>query len=147
MVACAASTLAQNADAVCLIDHHIGIVLLGQTDDLGQVGDVALHAEDAVHNDELHLVRLAFLELTFEGGHVIMLVFQFAGIGKADAFNDGGMVKLVPDDVILAACDAGDHSFVHLKTCGEGDGVFFTDEGGQAFLKGHMNIQRTVQKA
>ncbi len=42
---------AEDADAVGVVDEYAGPVLLRQLDDGGQIANVALHAEDAVHGD------------------------------------------------------------------------------------------------
>ena len=140
VVASAPPVIAEDAESVRLIDHDAGVVFLRERDDLRQLGHVALHAEDAVDDDQLDLVGLAFLELLFQRLHIVVLEFQFGGEREAMALDDGGVVELVPEDVVLASCHAGDDAQIHLEAGGEDDRVFLADEFRQAFLELDMQI-------
>ena len=48
----AAAVLAHEAHGVRIVDHHQGVVLVGQIADARQVGDDAVHREDAVGGDQ-----------------------------------------------------------------------------------------------
>lgn len=63
MVYGAAAAGAEHSYAVGFVDHHAGVVLLGQTHDLGYVGHVTFHREYAVGHDELDLVGITLLKL------------------------------------------------------------------------------------
>ncbi len=52
VLAHAAPTHAQSADAVRLVQVQVGLVLLLERDDRGQVEDGALHAVHALHQDQ-----------------------------------------------------------------------------------------------
>ena len=52
MLRCPASAGTQNAGAMSIIDHEQGIVLLLQSDQSGDWREIAVHAEDAVTDDE-----------------------------------------------------------------------------------------------
>ena len=52
MLGRAAAVFADEADRVAVVDHHHGVVLLRQVADAGQIGDDAVHPEDAVGGDQ-----------------------------------------------------------------------------------------------
>ena len=76
MVAYSATSLAENSDAVCFVDHDACIVFLCESYDFWDVGHITFHGEHAVGDDELDLVGFALLELLFKRCHVVVLVFQ-----------------------------------------------------------------------
>ena len=51
--------LAEDADAVRVVDDHDRVVLARELDDLGELREVALHREDAVRDDQLACARAA----------------------------------------------------------------------------------------
>ena len=48
----AAAAGADEADGVRVVDHDHGVVAVGEVADLGERGDVAVHGEDAVGDDQ-----------------------------------------------------------------------------------------------
>ena len=72
MVGRARSVLAQHADGMGVIHHDRRPVPLGQTTNLGQVNNVALHAEDAIDDDELARLRINRFQAVLQGCHVIV---------------------------------------------------------------------------
>ena len=53
MIDGAAAVAAEHAARVRVVDHHDGAVLLGERAELRQRADVAVHAEDAVGDEQL----------------------------------------------------------------------------------------------
>ena len=76
MVTDSASPFAKDADAMGFVHHDAGIILLGKSYDFADIGDIAFHGKDAVADDQLDFVRIAFLELLFERLHVVVFVFE-----------------------------------------------------------------------
>ena len=81
--------LAQDAAGVRVVDHNQRLEPLGPLDDRRQRRDVAVHAEDAVGDDQLDPLVAVLLEMALEVVHVAML--------------DGGVVQLVADDDVALA--------------------------------------------
>ena len=52
MLGRAAAILADEADGMAVVDHHHGVVFLGEVADALQVGDDAVHRKDAVGGDQ-----------------------------------------------------------------------------------------------
>ena len=105
MVACATTALAKHAYAVGFINHHTGIILLGKTNNFGQISHVAFHREHAVGDDELHLIFVALLQLLLKRSHVVVLIFQRIGERQTASFNNRSMVLFVPNDVVVASSE------------------------------------------
>ena len=64
---------------MALVDHHQRIILLREVADLVHRGDVAVHREDAVGDNDAEAAGLGLLELGFEVRHV--------GVGVAEALS------------------------------------------------------------
>ena len=61
-----APVLADEPDGVRVVDHHHGVVALGQVADLAQRRDVAVHREDAVGRDQPAPCAGGLLQLLLE---------------------------------------------------------------------------------
>ena len=103
-----AAPAAENARAVRVVHHDGRIVLLGQIDDSGQRRDIAVHAEDAVRDDQplLDSQTHRTLEAVLQRVQVLVLVDRplLGGqTGQAAAVDDAGVVQLVRDDGVVFA--------------------------------------------
>lgn len=146
VVAHAASLGPEDAYAVGLVDHHGGVVLLCQLHYLVDMRHVAFHGEDGVGDDELDGVGLAALELLLEAVHVVVAVLEVVGEAEAAAFDDGGVVLLVEDDVVLSAGEGGDNAEVDAEAGGVDHGVFLAHVLGQARLELLVNLEGAVEE-
>ena len=68
----AGAAFAQNSDRMRVIHHHRRPVLFGQPAQLRQPNDVAFHAENTVHHDELAGFGIDFLQPLLQRLHVVM---------------------------------------------------------------------------
>ena len=118
---------------MAVVHHDQGAVLLGDVADLGQLGDVAVHAEDAVRDDELEAGPgpLRRLELGLEIGHVAVLVAEALRLGEPDAVDEGGVVQLVGDDGVVLAHQGLEDGAVGVEAAGVELGVLHAEEFGQ----------------
>ena len=132
--------LAEHPDAVGVVDHHHGVVLLGQFDDFGQLGDVAFHRENAVDDDELVGVLLA-LENQLQVLHVVVAVFAHVGEGKAGAVDDRGVVGAVDDDGLIAAGQGAEDALVDHEPGRKYKGLFLADQAA-SFSSSSMWMSR-----
>ena len=88
----AATIGAENAGCVGVIDHEDGVVLFGEGDEFGQWGDVSVHREDAVGDDEATAMGGRGFELGFEVGDVAVVVDGDLCAGEATAINDAAVI-------------------------------------------------------
>ena len=143
----AAAGLADHAGAVALVDHHHGVVLVGQLVDLVQRADVAVHREDAVGDDDAEAVLLGGLELLLEVGHVGVGVAVALGLAEADAVDDGGVVEGVADDGVLFGEQGFEHAAVGVEAGGVEDGVLGAEELGDLLLELLMQVLAAADEA
>ena len=95
----AAPGLADDADAVRVVDDDDRVVGARELEDVGQLREVALHREDAVGEDQLPLPRLAGGERVAQLGHVGMAVAHLPlRLGEPHRVDDRGVVQLVGED-------------------------------------------------
>ena len=143
----AASALADHAQAVGVVHHDPGAVLLRQAADLRQVGDVSAHGENAVGDDQAALVFGHPLQLGLQVGHVVMLISQHLAVAQAAGVVKAGVVLLVHDDVVVQAGYRADDAQIGLEARGQGDDRLLAKELRQFGLQFEMQPQRPVEEA
>ena len=97
----AAAGLADESRGVRIVHEHHGVVLLGQRDNLIELGDVAVHREHAVGDDQPEALVLVLLKLLFEMFHVGMLVGVLHRLAQPHAVHDRGVHQPVGDHHVL----------------------------------------------
>lgn len=137
---------AENAKAVCFVDHEGGLIFVAEVGHLGEFCYVAFHGEDTVCDDEFDCIFGKGFEDALEVFHVVVAIFEGLGEGECAAFDDGGVVEGVVDDVIVATCDAGDGAGVGLKACGEEEDAVFVEELGELVLELDMDVESSVEE-
>ncbi len=142
-----ASAFADGAEAVGVVNHHAGAVLLRQAANLRQVGDAAAHGEDAVRDNQAALVFRDGFQAFLEFLHVVVVETQHFAPAQTAGVVNGGVVLTVEDDVIIAADDRGDDAEVGLEPGRKGDDGFFMQELRQFLLELEMHGEGAVQKA
>ena len=143
----AVARLADNAGAVALVDHHEGVVFLGEVADLVQRGDVAVHGEDAVRRDDAEAAGLGFLELGLEVGHVGIGVAEALSLAQADAVDDGGVVQRVGDDGVLRREKRLEDTAVGVEAGGVEDGVIGVEILGDGLFQLAVAVLRAADEA
>src|SRR5690606_38489718 len=84
---CAAAGRTEEARRVAVVDHDERLVAVGELSDVGERGDVAVHAEHAVGRDQARSRALRLLQAAFEVLHVAVAVAQALRLGQADAVD------------------------------------------------------------
>ena len=107
MVNDARTAFTKDALAVTVVNVNHGTVFLSEGRDLVKRGDVTVHREHAVRDDELALRRFVRLQDRFQLPHVVVSVDCAARFGEADAVDDGTVVQLVRDDDVVGTGDQG----------------------------------------
>ena len=130
----AATGAADEADGVAVVDHHEGVVLVGEIADGAQRRDGAVHGEHAVGGDELEACAVAggAVELGGEIGDVGVAVAIAAGFGEADAVDDGGVVEFVADDGVVGGEQGFEDAGVGVEAGRVEDRVVGLEEGAEA---------------
>ena len=116
MVAHSPTLPAEDTNAVCLVDHYRAVVLLLQRHYLRQLGQVALHGEHAIDDNELDGILRQLLQQPLQVFHVVVLVVQLASKSQTAPVNDGGMVTIVADDIVVLAQQCWDDALIDAES-------------------------------
>ena len=143
---CAAAALADDAEAVRVVDHDACAVFLRQRADLGQVGNIAAHGEHAVGHDEAAGGVGHLLQFLFQIRHVVMLVAKHLAVGELAAVIEAGMVLTVHDDIVMQADNGADDAEIGLEARREGHDGVLAQKFCQLVLQLQMQLERAVQK-
>ena len=100
----AAAVAPENAGSMRIVNHEDGAEFFREVAQRRQRTNVAIHAEDAVGDQQL-AAGLVFhrSKLLFGVRNIFMAEHQYLGARQPGAINDAGMVQLVRDDEILFA--------------------------------------------
>ena len=134
----------KHADGVRVIHHHRGAVMIGQAAQFGQLNDVALHAEHAVHHNEF--ARINFLKAAFQSGHVLVGEPHEFAQGKLTALDDAGVIVFVGQNVFASPHERTDDAQIDLETSAVKQHRFLVNEPGECLLQLEVDVQRPVQE-
>src|SRR5439155_15030508 len=81
----AATGFSQDAQRVRFVHHEPSAVLAAEFDGARQVDDVAVHAEDGIHDDEFGRTRVGLAQTAFEISHVVVAEADELGAGEQAA--------------------------------------------------------------
>ena len=142
-----AATFADNAGAVALVDHHQGVILLGQIADLVDRCHIAVHREHAVGGDDAVTAILSFLEATFQILHVGILIAETFGLAEAHAVDDRGMVERIADYGVLLGEQRLEQTAVSIETGGVQYGVLRLEIFADGTLQLLVQVLRAANEA
>ena len=131
-----ASAFAHRAEAVRVVHQQAEVELLFHRDDLVELAQVALHAEDAFGDDQYaSAVLFGQFRRTFEllaaGRHVVVRIDETLAGVQAQTVDDAGVRFGVIDHYVAAREQAIDDRYHALITVVEQEGVRLADEGRQ----------------
>ena len=141
----AAAGGAGETGGVALVHHHHGPVLLGQITDIGQVGEMAVHGENAVGDDEAEAGITRFLQSALQRLHVGVAVDVTFGLAEAHAVDDRGVIELVGDDRRVLAQERPEDAAVGVEARGVEDRVLGADEIGQLPFEPGVQVGGDIQ--
>ena len=131
---CPAALRPEHAEAVRVIHQQQCVVTLGEVEQRGQRGDVAVHAEHAVGDDH-PLPCSGLCERTFQKGGVAVRIAHRLRTGQPHAVDQRGVVELVRKHRRLAPDKRGDRADVRLIAGGKKQGARQLHVIGQLFLQ------------
>ena len=131
------ATATQYSLTVGVIDHHDGVVLVGDVDNPIQRGNVPIHGEHPVgdHKDAACPLGPRLGQPIGQGIDVAVRVDLAPRPGKANPVDDRGMVELIGDDYVLGFNERGDHRQVGGVSRLKRDGPLDPFEPGQRLLQ------------
>lgn len=133
---------------MALVHEDDCIVLPGKGDNVGQRSHVAVHAEDAIGDDEACTgTSLRLLEKLFELPQVAMLIAVLLRLAETDAVDDGGVVQLVGDDGVLGAEENLKDACICVKAARIEDSILTPVEAGNLLLEFLVNVLCAADEA
>ena len=132
---------------MAVVDHHKGVIPLGQVADLIESGDGAVHAERPVGGDHPVANVLRFLELGLEVGHVAVFEDVSCGLAQADAVDDGGMVEGIGQDRVILAQQRLEEPAVGVEAGDVQDRIVGAEEAADLLLELFVYILRAADEA
>ena len=137
----AAAAGAERARAVGVVDDRAQAVALGELDDLGQRGDVAVHREHAVGDDQ-GAPALGLADAPPEVLHVAVVIDEHLRAREPAAVDERSVVELIGEDHVAGTRQRGDGAGVGQVPRSEQQGALATRERGQAILQPAMDGHR-----
>jgi hypothetical protein len=115
--------------------------------DAGEVGDDAVHGENAVGGDHPEAGGLGFLETGLQVGHVVVLVAVALRLAEADAIDDRGVVQLVGDDGVFRAEQGLEQPAVGIERRRVKDRVVGAQKGAERLFELFVDRLRPADEA
>jgi hypothetical protein len=127
---------------VGVVDHHAGVVAVGELDDLLERRDVPVHREHAVRDDQAP-PPVGLAQAPGEVLGVAVVVDEHVGAGEPAAVDDAGVVQLVGENDISLACERLHHAGVGQVARAEQHAALAALEVGELLLQpavdGHVS--------
>ena len=102
------STVTKDTLAVGVIDHENGVGALGNLGEFVQWGDVSVHAEDTIGDNQLAaVIRPVLLHQLLQSFYITMRIGDDFGTAQPAPIDYAGMVEAVAEDHILFTDDRG----------------------------------------
>ncbi len=118
-----------------LIHHDGGIVFLLESHNLWQLGQIALHGEHTIDDNQFNGLMGQLLKHALEVVHVVVLIMQLLCKSKTSAIHNTCMVAVVADDVVVLAYYHGQYALIDAEACREAETVIFAYELGDFLLQ------------
>ena len=92
---------ADKAGSVTIVNHYQCVVFFCQVADFVHLGNISVHREHSIGNDDPVTLSLRNLQLLFEVSHVGVFVSVAYGFTKTNTVNDRSVVQFIRDDGIF----------------------------------------------
>ena len=135
----AAAVRPEDAARVRIVHHHDAAVLLGQGAQVGNGAEIAVHAEDAIRDQQRALAGRQALQDGSRRPDVLVREHLDGGAAETAAVDDARVIELVGDDDIVLREDRLNRSGVGGEAALKHDGRLGLLERGQPALELHMD--------
>ena len=143
---CAAPGLAKEAGRVCVIDHRERVVFFGEVANRRHIRDRPIHREAAVGGDQSKTGIFRDAQLSFEIGHVAVLVAKPLRFAEPNAVDDAGVIQFVADYRVLVGQERFEQTAVGIETGWIKNCVFGSEEFGERGLQLLVNVLRPANE-
>ena len=137
------------ARGVAVVHHHQRIVGIRQTANVHEIGEIAIHGEDAIGDDDdaPGTCPARGFQLGLEIIHVAIGESVALGLRQPDAIDDRGVVQRIRDDGVLLAEQRLEDGAVGVEAGGEEDGIIGAEVVRDATLKCEVQVGRAADEA
>jgi len=142
-----APVLANETNSVRVVHHDHRIVLVGQVTYLVQLGEVAVHREDAIGCDKPVSRRCRLLQFRFQISHVAVAVAESLSFRKPDSIDDAGMVQFIGDDGVFGIEQCLKQAAVGIEAGTIEDSVFRAQKRTDPLFKLLVDGLRTADES
>src|SRR5690348_948232 len=141
MIHRAAAIASEDARGMRIVNHHHAAVFFGEGAEFRKRGDVAIHGENAVGDEELAAVPVfRLLQDALAVGEILVLENLDGGFGEAAPIDDGGVIQLVGNDEVVLAENGGDCAGVRREAGLKDDAGFRALESRDLLFELHVNL-------
>lgn len=109
---------------MAFINIDICIVFLSQFVDLIQWGDISIHRENSISDDDPHPGCFELLQLLLQVSHVQVFEASLLRLAQPDTIDDRCMIEGVTDDRVLRSEDSLEEACICVESTWEEDGIF-----------------------
>ena len=144
---CASAARTDEAHGMRVVDHHHGVVLVGEIADRSEVGDHTVHREHAIGGDQPVASVGSLVQPLLQLGHVVVVVAQPSRLAQADAVDDRGMVEGIADHAILLVEDGLEETAVGIEARRVEDRVVGAEEPAELRFQLLVNGLRAADES
>ena len=146
MITNTTALLTEYANTMSFVNHHRAVVLMLQLDNLWKLGQITLHGEHTIDDNQFNGLMGQLLKHALEVVHVVVLIMQLLCKSKTSAIHNTCMVAVVADYVIILVQQGWNNTLVDAETGRKAQAVGLTNILSDFFLQLNMNVERTVEE-
>jgi hypothetical protein len=129
----------EDAAGMCVVHHHDAAGLLGDVAEFRQRAEIAVHAEDAVGDEQLALAGRQRARDLPRRVHVLVREYLDRGTAQAATVDDARVVEFVRDDHVVLGQDGRHRAGVGGEATLKDDDRLDLLELGEALLEFHVD--------
>ena len=114
---------------MAVVYHDERVIFFGEAANALQVGDDAVHGEDAVRGNQPDARVFCLAQTALQILHIVVLVAITLCLAQAHAVNDAGMIQRVADDCILFVQQRLEQASVGVEAGGIQNRILHAEEG------------------
>ncbi len=142
----AAAVCTHEANGVRIVNHHHGVVTLGQIAYRRKIRNVAIHRKHAVRCDQPVTRRARLFQLRFEVVHIAVFIAIAFGFREPYAVDDARVVQFIGNDGILLVEQRFEKPAVRVEAGAIENRVLGAQEVRQPFFQFLVNGLRAADK-
>ena len=128
MVANTSTLLTKDTNTVGFVNHNRAVVLMLQLNNLRQFGQVALHREYAIDNNQLDSLVRQLLQHALQISHIVVLIVQLTSKRQTATVHNTCVITIVADDIVVLTNNHCQNALIDRESCREAQAIVFTNK-------------------